>query len=201
MKKQLEYKSTIKSMPFLYLEQKKAARLKNEGLNYVQIKDMAVKENIFQLNSESRKKEIASMVIRRLKVLDDYLIENLINGNVDKSKQIVIYSIMKSDILFFQFMQEVYREKYILKNPYITDKDFSIYFQRKCEQSEKVAAWKEYTFYKLKQVFIRILFEAGLIKNQKGDREIIRPIMEEELKEYLKEIGDKKYLKAMLGEI
>ena len=199
MVKKLEYRSTIKSMPYLYIETKKAASLVLQGLNDFEIKDMSIKENIFQMKSEARKKEVASMILKRLKSLDEFLLNKLVNGDLDTSKQIVIYAIMKTDRLFFEFMSEVYRDKNILKEKYITDSDFNVYFQRKCEQSDTVAAWKEYTFYKLKQVFIRVLFEAGFIKNQKADKEITIPIIDYDLAQHLKEIGDGIYLEVMLG--
>lgn len=199
MVKKLEYRSTIKSMPYLYIETKKAATLVLQGFNDFEIKEMSVKDNIFQMKSEARKKEIASRVLNRLKVLDEFLLNKLVNGDLETSKQIVIYAIMKTDRLFFEFMSEVYRDKNILKEKYITDSDFNVFFQRKCEQSETVAAWKEYTFYKLKQVIIRILFEAGFIKNQKDHKEITIPIVDYDLAQHIKEIGDEIYLEVMLG--
>ena len=111
----------------------------------------------------------------------------------------VLYAIAKTDRLFFEFLNEVYKEKIVLKDFYIRDKDFSVFFQSKKEQSEKVASWSEYTFKKLKQVYIRILFESGLIGNQKGDREIVVPIIDSDVKEYLYEIGSKPYADAILG--
>ncbi|MCD3350645.1 DUF1819 family protein [Clostridium botulinum D/C] len=75
------------------------------------------------------------------------------------------------------------------------------FFQSKRQQSEKVASWTEVTLKKLKQVYIRILFEYGLIENQKGDRKIKTPIFEEEVKEHLYKIGDKIYIKAIIGYI
>jgi len=199
MDKKLEYRSTIKSMPYLYIETKKVASLALMGFKDFEIKDMSIKENIFQMKSEARKKEVASMTLKRLKVLDEFLLNKLVNGDLDTSKQIVIYAIMKTDRLFFEFMSEVYRDKNILKEKYITDSDFNVYFQRKSEQSDTVASWKEYTFYKLKQVITRTLYEAGFIKNQKGDKEITIPIIDYDLSQHLKEIGDDIYLKVMLG--
>lgn len=187
-------------MPYLYIETKKAARLVLQGFKDFEIKDISIEENIFQVKSEERKKEIASITLKRLKSLDEFLLNRLANGDLETSKQIVIYAIMKTDRLFFEFMSEVYRDKNILKGKYITDSDFNVYFERKCEQSDTVATWKEYTFYKLKQVITRILFEAGFIKNQKGDKEITIPIIEYDLTQHLKEIGDEIYLKVMLGE-
>ncbi|MDI6605125.1 MAG: DUF1819 family protein [Thermoanaerobacteraceae bacterium] len=201
MVNELEYKSTIKSRPFFFKETKKVAELINKGLKEFEIKNKAKNDNIFQVNTETRRSEIASIVLRRLKVLDDFLIEKIAKGNVDTSKQIVVYAIMKTDRLFFEFMYEVFREKILLRDFTLQDKDFNIFFDRKKEQSERVASWDDYTFYKLKQVYIRILFEAGFLKNQKNDREIARPIIEEDVAYHFKEIGDTKYLNALIGEM
>ncbi|MEG0408324.1 MAG: DUF1819 family protein [Bacilli bacterium] len=193
------YKSTIKSRPYLYKETKKASSLVNKGLGVGCIKEKSLEDNIFQLESEARKKEVASIITARLKDLDKQIIYNIENSNIETSKILVLYAILKTDRLFFDFINEVYKEKIVLKDLFIRDKDFSVFFQNKREQSEKVASWSEYTFKKLKQVYIRILFESGLIANQKGDREIKIPIIESEVKDYLYSIGDSVYLNAILG--
>ena len=195
----MEYKSTIKSRPYLYKETKKASSLINKGLSVEEIKEKSLEDNIFQLESEARKKEVASIITARLKNLDEHIIYSIENSNIETSKVLVLYAILKTDRLFFEFINEVYKEKILLKDLFIRDKDFGVFFQNKREQSEKVASWSEYTFKKLKQVYIRILFESGLIANQKGDKEIIVPIIENEIKEYLYSIGDKVYINAVLG--
>lgn len=195
----MEYKSTIKSRPYLYKETKKAASLINKGLDVNDIKEKSLEDNIFQLESESRKKEVASIITTRLKDLDRQIIYNIENSNIETSKVLVLYAILKTDRLFFEFINEVYKEKILLKDLFIKDKDFNVFFQNKREQSEKVASWADYTFKKLKQVYIRILFESGIIVNQKGDREIKVPIIEGEVKDYLYSIGDSIYLNAILG--
>ena len=195
----MEYKSTIKSRPYLFKETKKAVSLINKGIEIDEIKKLSLEENIFQLESQARKKEVASIITTRLTGLDKHIIYKIENSNTETSKVLVLYSIIKNDRLFFEFINEVYKEKVLLKDLFIRDKDFSVFFQNKREQSEKVASWSEYTFKKLKQVYIRILFESGLIVNQKGDREIKVPIIESEVKDYLYSIGDKAYLNAILG--
>lgn len=195
----MEYKSTIKSRPYLYKETKKASSLINRGLRVEEIKGKSLEDNIFQLESEARKKEVASIITARLKSIDEHIIYSIENSNIETSKVLVLYAILKTDRLFFEFINEVYKEKILLKDLFIRDKDFGVFFQNKREQSEKVASWSEYTFKKLKQVYIRILFESGLIANQKGDKEIIVPIIENEIKEYLYSIGDKVYINAVLG--
>ena len=196
----MEYKSTIKSRPFLYKETKKAAALIKQGVHINEIRNKSVEDNIFQLESEARKKEVASIIVTRLKDLDKFIIDKISEGNVETSKILVLYAIIKTDRLFFEFMNEIYKEKLLLRDLFLRDKDFNTFFQSKREQSEKVASWTEYTFKKLKQVYVRILFECGLIENQKGDRKIKTPILESEVKEYLYKIGDKTYINAILGD-
>jgi len=196
----MEYKSTIKSRPYLYKETKKAAILIKQGITLDDIKNRSIEDNIFQLESETRKKEVASIIVTRLKGLDEFVIDKISEGNVETSKVLVLYAIIKTDRLFFEFMNEVYKEKLLLRELFIKDKDFNVFFQSKREQSEKVASWTEYTFKKLKQVYVRILFECGLIENQKGDRSIKTPILESEIKDYLYKIGDNIYINAILGD-
>ena len=195
------YTSTLKSMPYFYAEFKMTSKLKLHGLNAFEIKKRALEENLFMVKTEARKREIASRTLERVDVLDDYLLGRVVEGTVQTSKQIALYSILKNDLLFFEFMNEVYREKILLSELVVTDKDFSIFFTRKMEQSEQVNKWKEYTFYKLKQVYKRILGEAGFAKREGKDILIIPQIMDEDVHEHIKGRGDEIYIKAMLGEM
>lgn len=73
----MEYKSTIKSRPYLYKQTKKASALINQGMEVDCLKEKSLEENIFQLESEARKKEIASIIISRLEDgVDKYIIDN-----------------------------------------------------------------------------------------------------------------------------
>lgn len=195
------YSTILKTRSFLYLELKKAASLKLQGIAGEEIKQKALDENLFLLKTEKRIKEIASTITERLEVLDRPLLQKITMGSLETSKQLALYAILKTDRLFFEFMQEVFREKYLLRDYIITDKDFNIFFQRKAEQSQTVASWTDYTYYKLQQVYKRILMEAGLAKKQKKNIEIIRPMVEKDVIEHLKNKGDEIYLKAMLGDI
>ncbi|WP_425059052.1 BrxA family protein [Sporomusa carbonis] len=75
----------------------------------------------------------------------------------------------------------------------------AFFFRNKAEQSATVAAWTEYTFYKLQQVYTRILYEAGFIKKGKDKLEIIRPIMDKDVADHLKLIGDGRYVDILQG--
>ncbi|WP_078427954.1 DUF1819 family protein [Alkalihalobacterium alkalinitrilicum] len=193
----LKYSTTIKSRDYMYLYLKKAVSLYISGISEVELKERATKENLFQVNSESRKKEIAATVIQRIHLLDPYLMEAMIDSDLESSKVIALYTVIKTDRLFFEFMNEVFKDKVLFGDMVLMDKDFNLFFETKAKQSEVIAKWKDYTFYKLQQVYIRILFEAGLLKNKKGDREILLPILDPEIKSHIENKGDTIYLQAM----
>lgn len=174
------YSAKIEKAPFTFIELKKAAALALQGFSQAEIKEIVVRDNLFQVNTDDRKKELARMVLKRMQALDQYLLQQLVNGSAATGKLIVLYAIMKTDRLFFEFMNEVFKEKLIIRDYTLADKDFHNFFAGKKEQSQQLAAWREYTVNKIKQVYIRVLFEAGLIKDKKS-REIVIPLLDQSL--------------------
>ena len=195
------YLSTIKTRGFLYLETKKAAALCLQGFSIESIMEKALKENIFLLKTKNRRREIAATILERLDSLDRFLLKKIVNGNLETGKLIAFYAIMKTDRLFFEFMLEVFRRKLLLRDGTITPGDFSSFFHSKAEQDGQVASWADYTFYKLSQVYRKILLEAGLAKRNKKNIEINRVLIEPDLVQYLENSGGQDLLRVLRGEI
>ncbi|MPQ42521.1 DUF1819 family protein [Clostridium tarantellae] len=195
----MEYSAGMTSRPYLYKETKMVATLMSQGKSVEEIKNLAIEENIFQFEKEYRREEIVSAIIGRLKDIDEFIIEKIANGGLSMSKLLVVYVIMKSNRLFFEFVNEVYREKVLLRDLYIRDKDINMFFQIKTEESEKIAKWSESTMKKLRTVYVKILFESGLISSIREDREISVPFIDEDIKHCLTTIGDKAYVIALQG--
>jgi hypothetical protein len=128
--------------------------------------------------------------------LDATLRKLVLADSLDSGKIINLYAIMKTDRLFFEFMNEVVREKLEAGNFLLEKKDLNQYFAFKAEQDTGVASWTEQTVKKLKQVFVKILLESGILKNKKTG-ELTRLLMDERLKRHLINIGDIAYIKAM----
>ncbi|WP_302569342.1 DUF1819 family protein [uncultured Clostridium sp.] len=195
----MEYSAAMTSRPYLYKETKIVASLLANGTDITAIKKISVEENIFQLEKEYRRIEIAQAITSRLKNIDLLTIDKIANGSTEISKLLVVYIIMKHNRLFFEFINEVYREKIILRESTIKDKDFNIFFNRKREESEKVNGWSEYTFKKLKNVFTIILVDSGMGVKKNGEIEIKVPLIDKEISNHLIAIGDKVYINAMEG--
>ena len=196
-----KYTATNTGRPFSFKAMIIGAKLKEDGYSDKEIREKSKNENIFQSRSEHQRIKTASTVNKRLNMLDEQLINKLINGDSTTIKQIIIYSIMKSDRFFFEFMDEVYKDKIILREFIIKDSHINIFIKRKQEQIPQIAQWTESTLKKLKAQYLTMLQEANFIKRINGAIEIIPPVIDPFLYNHLLEIGDEAYLKAMIGEI
>lgn len=201
MSEKLEYTATNMARKFWLREMIIGANLKKEGYTDKDIRRKSIEDNVFQGRSENFRRETSSGIILRLNTLDEYLIDLLSNCNLEVAKQIIIYSIMKSDKFFFDFMNEVYKDKIILRDYKIKESDLKVFISRKQEQIPKIAAWKSTTIERLKSNYVGYLIEAGFIVKTKESLEVTLPIIDKQLKDHLIEIGDEIYLSAMIGEI
>lgn len=195
MEQNKEYSGKLTGESFLLYEFKIVAKLKKEGFSDKYIRKMVLEENLFQYKFKSSITRRLTPLLQRVNIIDDTLIDMLIDDPLGNGVVINLYAIMKNDRLFFEFMNEVVKEK--LQNTYeiIEKKDINIYFEQKAEQNEIITKWSDATIQKLKQVIKKILSEAKVINLKTG--EVHKLIMSQELKEYLIKIGDKKYVVAM----
>lgn len=200
MPNNMPYVATNMTVGLMYKELKLTSQMIQQGLTLKEIRQKSYEDNIYQARSENFKKTVTSILLTRIKTLDDNLINMLSNANIDLEKQIAIYSVMKSDRLFFEFMREVYAEKIKNKENKIYSKDIEEFMQRKREQDPKVESWKNTTTNRLRSSYVGMLYDSNYAKKNKDYIEIIVPIIDSKLETYLKEINEKYYLDAMTGE-
>ena len=198
MKKSDIYTARLTGNPFLFFEMKITASLLLEGLSKKEISAKVRDENLFQYKTSNSVTKRLNAVFLRLEVLDDLMLKLFVNSSSETAKQIALYTIMKTDLLFYEFMQEEFKTKQLMHQDRLERADLVSFFARKEEQDLTVAGWQEYTINKLIQVYIRILIDAGLIKDEKSFI-MTTPVMEPILKQHLQTIGDEKYIQAMLG--
>lgn len=196
---ELDYSATLTGASFLFYEFKQVVSLKVQGLDEQEIREKVLSENLFQYQVSASLKRSIPSVLRRTNVLDDTLCQMVLEQSLESGKISNLYAIMKTDRLFYEFMNEVIREKLESNNYLLEKKDLNLYFTSKAEQDEGVAGWTEQTVTKLKNVIQRILIESGILKDKKTG-ELTRLLMDEQLKQHLIQIGDIAYVRAM-GEV
>lgn len=196
MSKELLYGANLTGASFLFLELKQVIRLIEDGLSEKEIKEKILLDNIFQYEKTSSLKRMIPSLLKRASILDKDMQRMILEEPVDIGKTINLYAIMKTDLLFFEFMNEVIKEKLQTNDYMFEKKDINTYFTYKAEQDEKVAGFSEQTVNKLKQVFIRILLEVGILKDKRSG-ELNRLFLDDRIKEHLLRIGDKHFVRAM----
>jgi len=182
-----KYSAGLVKKPTFFREMIQVGGLKLQGLEQKELKEKLIKENILKITPARRNKEISAAVLVRVNALNENELLLLVNGSVKDKKQIVMLSIMKTERLVREFINEVYLEKIELGQTVFEDVDLNVFFRRKAEEEEAVAKWQEVTIKKLKQVFKKILRELEFIKVEGKKLELLPPLVS---KEFLNAIDD-----------
>ncbi len=196
-----KYSAGLISQSFWFVEFKKIVILYKNGADYGEIKRRCTEENLFGAVSPERGRRMCGYLLRRLRAMDEKMIDIFVNADVSTRKLINLITIMKTDKLFFEFVYEVYRGKLIVGDTNIDLKDVNIFFAQKETQSDEPASWTEQTKKKLRSLFLNMLTEAGLVKwadDKKQKRIVNRVFITMELENYLKATNVSMY-KAIAG--
>lgn len=193
------YSAGLMSQSFWFIEFKKVIKLISEGKSEDEIKQMCIEENLFGAAKEYRAKRMYGYIWNRVKKLDKTLMELFLNSDLATQKIINLVAIIRSDRLFFEFVFEVYREKNIIGTQVLEDTDANIFFKNKEFQSEDIAAWKDTTKRKLRQVYFNYLIDANLLTVVDKKKTITPPILDIALERYLDACGDSAIIKAITG--
>lgn len=196
----MEYSAGNVSNLLWFVEMRETAKL----LRNYDIKDvqrMVIEDNLYQQKAENRARRQFNCIKKRLDAIPETLIELMINSDINTSKLIAVIAAMATDILFFELMYEVYRNKLNMDEDMLKDADLNMFFNRKIEQSDVVANWTDAAIKKLKQTYCKYMQSAGLLQNPvKNERKINKPYVDVELRNILLANGMEKYLYALTGE-
>lgn len=177
-------------------EFRQIVRLKLDGLSNEEIKTKVFDENIFQYNKTASIKRAFPYLLQRIESLDEELMKMVVEEDIQTAKTINLYSIMKTNLLFYEFMKEVVEDLIQYQNSVLEKKDVNVFFTNKAEQSDFIRNLAESTVKRLQSAFLKVLIEAGILRDLKS-RELKPLIIDELLKRHLTQIGDRKYLRAM----
>lgn len=161
------YSGNLTGAWFLFYEIKQIAKLIEAGLSVEDIKKKVFEENLFQHKTKSSISRAYPSVLRRAKLLNPELRKLLIESSVEDGKLINLYAISEDDLLFKEFLLEIIKDKYKSHLLLLEKRDVNMYFTHKAEQNEKVATFTDATVNKLRQVYLRILTEVGILANPK----------------------------------
>lgn len=194
-----DYSAKLTGEPFMYNETKIIASYMLEGFSIHELKEKNIKENLIKHKTVGSIKRVNSPIFRRLEVLNTEMLNDFVYSDIENSKYILLYSIMKTDKLVRDFIIEVYKEKLFMRKEYIERFEIDTWYDEKCILSKNLRERSESTSAKLKQVIMKILQDSGLVVKEKERFKIIRPLLKEKYIHQLDLLGDMEYAKAIGG--
>ena len=194
-----DYSAKLTGEPFLYNETKILARYLLDGEDFDTLRKRNVEENLIQHKKISSVSRTNSPIFRRLKVMDREMLEEFVYSDIENSKYILLYTIMKTDRLVRDFVFEVYKDKLLMRKEYIEKFDIDNWYEEKCILSETLKNRTESTAAKLKQVIMKIMQDSGLVIKEKNKFKIVRPLLKEKYISILDRNGDIEYARAIGG--
>jgi len=172
-----KYSAGLVKKPTFFRETIEVGALKLQGFSKNELKDMLLEDNVLKITPARRNREISSAVLNRIESLDKNELEVLKNGSLSEKKYMTMVSIMKTERLIRELINEVYVDKLEIGQMIIDDGDLNVFFRRKAEDHEDVAKWKDVTIKKMKQVIKKILKELEVVKANGKVMEMLPPIV------------------------
>lgn len=199
--KRNKYSAGAVKFSFWFMEFKKVVQFLNKGMTLKEIELKNKEENIFGAPTEARAKQIYGKVKKRIETLNKSFIPVFMDCDASTQKMFCLAATLADDTLFFDFVYEVVREKMIIGSNELSDADIKIFFKNKQEQDEKVAGFYDNTLERLGRSYKTMLFEAGIIDNNNfaETRQILKPILDPMIRNWLMDFGYEPIVKALEG--
>ena len=194
-----DYSAKLTAEPFLYTETKILASYLLNGEKEEKLKKRNIEENLIKYKSLNSVKRVNAPIFKRLKVMDSEMLNDFVHSDIENSKHILLYAIMKTDKLVRDFVIEIYKDKLMMRKDYIEKFDIDNWYEEKCILSNTLKERTESTANKLKQVIMKILQDSGLVEKDKKRFKIIKPLLKEKYIRMLDKNGDFEYAKAIGG--
>lgn len=195
----MRYSAGIMSQSFWFVEFKSFLKLFYEGRSEEEIRTLVVRDNLFGAPNETRAIRLFRYLLGRYRALNEQGANLFFNSDLATQKLIEFTAVLLCDRLFFEFIDEVYREKAIMGAEYLEPVDIKVFFSGKESQSETVAGWKETTRVKVRQCYINFMTEANLLTNDGIRKRITAPLLDGAFESYLDSRGWTAIKKAIAG--
>lgn len=195
-----DYSTKLTAEPFLYNETKIIGEYLLSGENVQELKRKNIEENLIKHKKQGSVKRTNAPIFRRLEAMNKDILENFVYSDVETSKYLLVYAIMKTDKLVRDFIIEVYKDKIIMRNEYIEKYDIDRWYEIKKESSISLKNKSDITNNKAKQVIMKILQDSGMVVKETNNRfRIIKPLLNDKFMYLLEKNNDIEYAKAIGG--
>lgn len=194
-----EYSATLTGGPFLYNECKIIGKYLLDGEDPILLRKRNISDNLIQYKKVNSISRVNSPIFTRLLILSKEQLDFFVKAEIQQSKYMLVYAIMKTDRLVKEFIRELYYDKLLMNDQNLEKYEVTKWFNTKYDSSEFLRSRSESTQYKLQQVMLQIMTSSGLLKKNDELYEINRPLLSKEFVDLLRETNDYEYAKSIGG--
>lgn len=194
-----QYSAGLMSEAPWFHEFKKMVILLHDGVSLEEIKRRCVEENLFGMPKAYRALRTYGYLLNRINLLDETLIELFCNSDLATQKLINFITVIKRDKLFYELINEVYREKVIVGYSELSAADVNVFFTDKTLQDPEMKNWKDTTFKRLRSGYFQFMTDANLLRKEKRKYHLTAPVLDIALERYLQYSGNEHIIKAITG--
>lgn len=135
-------------------------------------------DNRLQKRSPATARRIAQALRKRLELLEAPFWQALLNGDDELATQVALCSALERNLLLVEFMETVVSDAYITQATTLDAWQWDDFLQDRAYRDPAIADWTTSSKKKMGQVALRILAEAGYLKNTRSlqlQHVLIRP--------------------------
>lgn len=196
----MEYGAAGVKYQLWFIEMRETLRLYKEH-GWDESKKIVIEDNLYQQKDRARIVSEFGCIQRRIQALPEDIQDFMLTTDMGTAKLIALIARMSMDKMFFEVMYEVYREKIRMEEQEITVAQVDTLFYEKGRQDETVASWTEATQKKLRQMYLKSMEEAGILRKETlNSRIIVKPFIELGLRDLLLRNNMESFLYSLTGE-
>ena len=172
----------------------------NNGYKIEDIERESEESNFFSAASLSRAREIKQAVIRRLAVASDSFLDFYVKQSVTDQKLLSLVLIIADDRTFYELMNNVIKEKFIVGDTVLKDNEIIGYLHDLQSTNERAAHWTDVSIKKVRSLYKGMLKDSGLAKVNGREMTLVKPILSDEFRSFLLAENLEPILKILAGE-
>lgn len=166
-----------------------------DGLSKTEINTLTTDENTYQVSSVNRSKLISNITYNRMSVYSEELLKIFTQTDVTTSKIMVLISILSTDKLFYEYMNEVFKEHKLLGDKQVSRRELDKFMEHKRIENEKIANWSEDVIGRIKRAYFTFIRDSGLMDENKNIKEVY---IDYDVQKKLEDEGFKKFTEIIL---
>lgn len=158
------------------------AQLYDDHKDWNVVREIAIKNNVFQARTQSTAKKIYREVSKRLGNLRGSEIELLAQDDENQVKTLVWLAVCRQYRLIKEFATEIIVPKFNAAQIQVGHEDYDAFFNQKAEWHENLDSSSDNTRYKARQVLFLILKDCGVVG---ANHEIQNQLLDDRVKQLI----------------